>query len=173
MRKIIVVGILVLTVAMAAPAMAFEKGTIRLGAGTGLINTSSGFQTRTLDPDVGSSVDYDTLGFELGYFLTDTVEVVVDFSNVDVFGGAEVDGFGLTGKYYFPMGKNTIYAGGGIQSFDVGGTDGDVIFVTGGYNYMLKDYFSIDFYLALGQGDENGNDFDMTDIGVTYSVYFK
>jgi len=38
---------------------------------------------------------------------------------------------------------------------------------------MLKDYFSIDFYLALGQGDEDGNDFDMTDIGVTYSVYFK
>jgi len=173
MRKFIVVGILVLAVAMAGPAMAFEKGTIRLGAGTGLINTSSGFQSRSLDTDAGGSVDYDTLAFELGYFLTDTVELVLDFSNVDIFGGAEVDGFGLAGKYYFPMGENFLYAGGGFQTFDVGGNDGDVIFVTGGYTYMFRDYFSIDFYLALGQGDENGNDFDMTDLGITYSVYFK
>ena len=71
------------------------------------------------------------------------------------------------------MGENFLYAGGGFQTFDVGGNDGDVIFVTGGYTYMFRDYFSIDFYLALGQGDENGNDFDMTDIGITYSVYFK
>ena len=172
MKKIIVVGILVLTVAMAAPAMAFEKGTVRLGAGSGLVSTSSGFQARTIDPDAGGSFDYDTLGFELGYFLTDTVELVLEFSNLDI-GGADIDGLGFSGKYYFPMGENSLYAGGGFQSFDLGGNDGDVIYITGGYNYMFRDYFSIDIYLSLGQGDENGNDFDMTDLGVTYSVYFN
>jgi fluoride ion exporter CrcB/FEX len=53
MRKTIVVGILVLTVAMAAPAMAFEKGTIRLGAGTGFLGTGTGFSTTSIDFDSG------------------------------------------------------------------------------------------------------------------------
>ena len=57
MKKIIIIGILVLTMAMAVPAMAFEKGTIRLGAGTGLLGTGSGFSTTTLDRDAAGDFD--------------------------------------------------------------------------------------------------------------------
>jgi len=173
MRKFIVVGILVLAVAMAAPAMAFEKGTIRLGTGTGLLSTGTGFSSTSLDFDGGGSDDFDVFAFGLGYFLTDTVEVAFEFSNVDLGSGIEIDGLGLAGKYYFPMGDNYLYAGGGFETFDFAGADGDIIFVTGGYNLMLKEYFSVDFYLTIGQGDVDGNDFDMTDLGITYSVYFK
>ena len=116
--------------------------------------------------------DIDIFSIGGGYFLTDVVELTFDFANVD-FGGGDTNVFGLGGKYYFPMGENSLYAGGGFQTIDAFGGDGDVLFVTGGYNYMLKDYFSIDFYLTLGQGDINGDDFDMTDLGVTYSIYFK
>ena len=172
MRKIIVVGILVLTVAMAAPAMAFEKGTIRLGAGTGMLGTGSGLSTRSLDYDAGGTDDFDALAINVGYFLTNVIEVAFEYSSVGI-GGSDIDGFGLVGKYYFPMGENSLYAGGGLESFDFAGIDGDTVFITGGYNYMLTDYFSIDFYLTIGQGDIGGNDFDMTDLGVTYSVYFK
>ncbi len=174
MRKLVIIGILVMVVAMAAPAMAFEKGTIRLGAGTGLLGTGSGFSTLSLDADAGGSDDFDVLAVEVGYFITDTLELAFEFSNVDIFSGIiEIDGFGVAGKYYFPMDENSLFAGGGFQTFDFAGADGDYFFITGGYNYMLKEYFSIDFYLSLGQGDVNGNDFDATDIGITYSVYFK
>ena len=172
MRKIIVVGILVLTVAMAAPAMAFEKGTIRLGAGTGILNSGSGFSTLSIDPDTGGSQDFDVVAIEAGYFVTDIIEVAFDFSSADL-GGADIDGFGLAGKYYFPMGENYLFAGGGFQTYDFDGADGDFIYATGGYNYMLRDFFSIDFYLLFGQGDQDGEDFDITDLGITYSVYFK
>lgn len=172
MKKIIVVGILVVAVAMAAPVMAFEKGTIRLGAGTGLLGTGSGFSSSSIDFDAGGSDDIDILALGGGYFLTDRVELVLDFANVDL-GGEDINVFGVGGKYYFPMGKNSLYAGGGFQTLDFAGSDGDAIYVTGGYNYMLRDYFSIDFYLTLGQGDIDGNNFDSTDIGITYSIYFE
>jgi len=172
MKRLMTVSILVLAIALAAPAMAFEKGTFRLGAGTGLLGTGTGFSTATLDYDNGPSEDIDILAIGLGYFVTDVVEVAFDFSNLDI-DGADFDGFGLGGKYYFPMGENSIYAGGGFQTIDFGAVDGSVIYVTGGYNFMLRDYFSVDFYLTIGQGDIDGNDFDMTDLGITYSVYFK
>ena len=54
MKKLIIVGILVMVMAMATPAMAFEKGTIRLGGGTGLLGTGSGLSTQTLDTDLGA-----------------------------------------------------------------------------------------------------------------------
>lgn len=172
MRKLIIVGILVMVVAMAAPAMAFEKGTIRLGAGTGLLSSGTGFSTTSIDPDTGGSVDIDVLAFDLGYFLTDSVELGFQYATVSLEGD-DIDTLGLAGKYYIPMGENSIYVGGGFQTLDFAGADGDAIFVTGGYNYMLRDYFSIDFYLMLGQGDIEGEDFDMTNLGVTYSIYFK
>jgi hypothetical protein len=168
MKKIIIIGMLVLTVAMAAPAMAFEKGTIRLGAGTGLLSTGTGFSSSTLDVDGGGSQDFDTFAVGMGYFLTDIIEVAFDYSNVD-FGGGDVNIFGLAGKYYFPMGKNSLYAGGGFQTIDAFGGDDNIIYATGGYNYMFRDYFSIDFYLTYGKG----GDFDLTDLGITYSVYFN
>ena len=70
------------------------------------------------------------------------------------------------------MGENSLFAGGGFRAVDMDGDDGSAIFVTGGYNYMLRDYFSIDFYLVLGQGDIGGSDFDLTDLGIAYSIYF-
>ena len=171
MRKVIFVGILVLTVAMAAPAMAFEKGTIRLGAGTGLVG-GTGFSTTSISQDVAGDSDFDVLSIDGGYFITDRLELAFQFaSESDDFG--DVDIFGAGVKYYFPMGENSIYAGGGLQTLDIYGSDGDFIYGTAGYNWMLKDYFSVDFYLALGQGDFAGDDFDLTSLGVTYSVYFK
>lgn len=172
MRKLIVIGVMILAVALAAPAMAFEKGTIRLGAGTGLLGTGTGFSTSSIDFDSGANGDIDIFSIGGGYFLTDIVELTFDFANVD-YGGGDTNVFGLGGKYYFPMGENSLYAGGGFQAIDAFGGDGNVFYVTGGYNYMLRDYFSIDFYLTLGQGDIDGDDFDMTDIGATYSIYFK
>ena len=172
MNKVFIVGVLVLVMAMATPVMAFEKGTIRLGASTGLLGTGTGFSSSSLDYDAGGSDDIDILAIGGGYFLTDVVELTLDFANVDL-GGSDINVLGVGGKYYFPMGENSFYAGGGFQILDFGGGDGDAIFVTGGYNYMLRDYFSVDFYLTIGQGDIEGNDFDMTDIGVTYSIYFK
>lgn len=172
MRKLVIIGILVMVVAMAAPAMAFQKGTIRLGAGSGIVNTGTGFTSLSLDYDAGGSDDFDTMAVELGYFVTDVVEVVFDYSTFDLGFGFEIDGFGLGGNYYFPMGDNSLFVGGSFQTIDFLGFDGDAIFVTGGFNYMLRDYFSIDFYLRIGQGDIDGVDFDATDLGVTYSVYF-
>lgn len=172
MRKLIIVGILVMVVAMAAPAMAFEKGTIRLGAGTGLLSSGTGFSTTSIDPDAGGSVDIDVLAFDLGYFVTDALELAFQYATTSV-DGDDIDTLGFGGKYYFPMDENYLYAGGGIQTIDLFGGDGDVIYITGGYNYMLKDYFSIDLYLMLGQGDIEGEDFDMTRLGATYSIYFK
>ncbi len=171
MKKIIGIGIVILALAMATPAMAFQKGTIRLGAGTGLLGTGTGYSSSSLDFDSGGSSDIDTIAIGLGYFFTDIVEASLDFSNVDI-GGEDLNTFGIGGKYYFPMNDNYLYAGGGFQTIDAFGGDGDLIYITGGFNYMLKQYFSIDFYLAIGQGDIDGNDFDMTDIGVTYSIYF-
>jgi hypothetical protein len=164
MKKIIIIGILVLTMAMAVPAMAFEKGTIRLGAGTG----GSGFSTTTLDRDAAGDFDIDVIAIGGGYFLTDVIELTLDFANVDL-GGSDFNSFGLGGRYHFPMGENSLYAGGGFQMLEFGPDDGDAIFITGGYNYMFRDYFSIDFYLTYGQG----RDFDLTDLGITYSIYFK
>ena len=172
MKKLAIIGVMILAIAVASPAMAFEQGTIRLGGSTGLFGTGTGFSTTSIDYDAGGSADIDILSLGFGYFITDTIEVVVDLANVDIE-GEDVNTFGLGGKYYFPMGENSWYAGAGFQTIDAFGGDGDVIFVTGGYNYMLREYFSIDFYLALGQGDIEGNDFDMTDLGVTYSIYFK
>lgn len=173
MKKLtFMIGVPVLVFILAAPAMAFEKGTFRLGAGTGLLGTGSGFSTMSLDYDGGGSDDIDTLALALGYFLTDRVEVAVDFSNLDI-GSSDFDGFGVAGRYYFPMSENYLYAGGGYQTIDFGYADGSVFYITGGYDYMFRDYFSIELYLSIGQGDIEGDDFDMTDIGVTYSVYFK
>ena len=157
---------MMMVMAMAAPAMAFQKGTIRLGAGSGLLGTGTGFSSSSLDFDAGGSDDIDILAIGGGYFLSDVVELTFDFANVD-FGVGDTNVFGLGGKYYFPMGENSLYAGGGFQTIDAFGGDGDVLFVTGGYNYMLRDSFSIDFYLTIGQGDRDGNEFDMTDLGVT------
>lgn len=171
MKRIIIVGILILTVAMATPAMAFQKGTIRLGTGTGLLSSGTGFSNTSIDPDGGGSLDVDVLAFDLGYFVTDSVEVAFEYANASI-DDLDIDTLGLAGKYYIPMGGNSVYVGGGFQTIDIFDGDGDAIFITGGYNYMLKNYFSVDFYLALGQGDIEGEDFDMTDIGVTYSVYF-
>ena len=173
MKKIIVVGILVLTVAMTAPAMAFEKGTIRLGAGTGVLSTGGGLSTVSRDFDAGGDQDMDTLALGGGYFFTDKVELTIDFANVDLGGGGDINTIGVGGRYYFPMGKNSLFAGGGFRFVELGNSNGDAIFVTGGYNYLLRDYFSVDFYLTLGQGDLDGNDFNLTDLGITYSVYFK
>ena len=173
MRKVLIVGILVVVMAMAAPAMAFEKGTIRLGAGTGVLTTGGGFSTVSRDFDTGGGPeDIDTIAIGGVYFLTDIVELGLEFANIDL-GGSDINTLGVNGRYHFPMGENSLYAGGGLRLVDFGDADGSAIFVTGGYNYMLRDYFSIDFYLTLGQGDLDGNDFDMTDIGITYSVYFK
>ena len=124
MRKFIVVGILVLTVAMAAPAMAFEKGTIRLGAGTGLLSSGTGFSTTSIDPDSGGSADLDVLAFDLGYFITGTVELGVQYATVSA-DGDDVDTMGVVGKYYFPVGENYLYAGGGFQTMDLFGEDGE------------------------------------------------
>ena len=168
MRKMAIIGVMILAIAVASPAVAFEKGTIRLGAGTGLLGTGTGFSTSTIDYDGGGDADIDIISIGGGYFLTDVVELTLDFANVD-FGGGDTNVFGLGGKYYFPMGENSLYAGGGFQKIDAFGSDDDLFYVTGGYNYMLRDFFSIDFYLTLGQGD----DFDFSDLGVTYSVYFK
>ena len=172
MKKLIIVGILVMVMAMAAPAMAFQKGTIRLGGGTGVLGTGAGFSTTSIDRDAAGELDIDILVVGGGYFLTDIIELTLDFANVD-FGGTDLNTLGFGGKYYFPMGENSLYAGGGLQFLDFGSEDGDAIFITGGYNYMLRDYFSVDFYLTIGQGDIDGDDFDMTDLGVTYSIYFK
>ncbi len=172
MRKVLIVGILVVVMAMAAPALAFQKGTIRLGAGTGVLTTGGGLSTVSRDFDSGGDMDIDTLAIGGGYFLTDVVELGLEFANIDMNGG-DINTLGINGRYHFPMGDNSLYAGGGLRFVDFGDTDGTGIFVTGGYNYMLRDYFSIDFYLTLGQGDLDGNDFDLTDIGITYSVYFN
>jgi hypothetical protein len=173
MRKVLLAGILVAAVAMAAPAMAFEKGTIRLGAGTGVFSTGAGFSTTSRDFDSGGGPeDIDTLAIGGGYFLTDVVELGLEYANIDLDGN-DISTIGLNGRYYFPMGENSLFAGGGFRLVDIGQNDGSAIFVTGGYNYMLRDYFSIDFYLTLGQGDLDGDDFNLTDIGITYSVYFK
>ena len=171
MRKVLVFGILVVVMAMAAPAIAFQKGTIRLGAGTGVLSTGGGFSTVSRDFDDGGDMDIDTLALGGGYFLTDTVELGFEFANMDL-GGSDINTIGLNGKYYFPMGENSLFAGGGFRFVDMGGDDGSAFFITGGYNYMLRDYFSVDLYLALGQGDIDGDDFDLTDIGITYSIYF-
>lgn len=171
MKKIVIVGLLVLTMAMAVPAMAFEKGTIRLGAGTGLVE-GTGFSQTTLDPDTGGDIDFDVLSLDMGYFLTDIVELAFQYASESV-NNSDTNILGIAGKYYFPMGENSVFVGGGFQNLDLDGADGDVIYATGGYNFMLRDYFSIDFYLALGKGDIDGDDFNLTDIGVTYSIYFK
>lgn len=171
MRRLIVLGIVVLAVAMASPVMAFEQGTIRLGAGTGLFSSGTGFATTSIDPDAGGSVDIDVLAFDVGYFVTGDVEVAVQYATVSV-DGDDTDTMGVAGRYYFPMGENFLYVGGGFESIDLFGGDGDAIFATAGYDYMLRDYFSIDFYLMLGQGDIEGQDFDMTRLGVSYSIYF-
>ena len=172
MKKLLIIAVLMSVVAFASTAMAFEKGTIRLGSATGLLGSGTGFSSTSISFDAGGDADISTLAFGIGYFLTNTVELGVDFANVDI-DGEDSNTFGLGGKYHFPMGENSLYAGGGFQTIDVFGGDGDLIYITGGYNYMFRDYFSIDFYLALGQGDIEGNDFDMTDLGVTYSIYFK
>lgn len=172
MKRVIMVSILVLAVALAAPAFAFEKGTIRLGTGTGLLSSGSGFSQTSLSPDSGGDSDIDVLAFDLGYFLTDAVEIDFTYATVSIE-GTDFDTLGVAGKYYFPMGANYLYAGGGFQTLDFAGGDGDAIFLSGGYTWMLKEYFSVDFYLNIGQGDIEGNDFDLTDIGITYSVYFK
>jgi hypothetical protein len=171
MKKLIIVGILVMVVAMASPAMAFQKGTIRLGTGTGLLSSGTGFTSTSIDPDGGGSVDIDVLAFDVGYFLTDNVEIDFQYATVSLE-GEDIDTLALAGKYYIPMGENSIYVGGGFQTLDFAGADGDAIFVTGGYNFMLRDYFSIDFSLIIGQGDIEGEDFDMTSFGATYSIYF-
>jgi hypothetical protein len=171
MKRLLIVGILVMVVAMASPAMAFQKGTIRLGTGTGLLSSGTGFNSTSIDPDNGGSLDINIVAFDLGYFVTDNVEVDVQYAtaSIDV---EDIDTLGLAGKYYIPMGENSFYVGGGFQTIDYFGLDGDAIFVTGGYNYMLRDYFSIDFSLIIGQGDLDGADFDMNSLGVTYSIYF-
>ena len=171
MRKVVVVGILVTVMAMAAPAMAFQKGTIRLGAGTGVMSTGGGLSTVTRDFDTGGDLDIDTVAIGGGYFLTDTVELGFEYASFDL-DGSDINTIGVNGKYYFPRGDNSLFAGAGFRAVDMGGGDGSAIFVTGGYNYMLRDYFSLDFYLTLGQGDLDGNDFNLTDLGVTYSIYF-
>ena len=94
-----------------------------------------------------------------------------DYASMD-FGGNDISSIGLNGKYYFPMGENSLFAGGGFRTVDMGGNDGKAIFVTGGYNYMLRDYFSLDLYLVLGAGELDGDDFDLTNLGITYSIYF-
>ncbi len=172
MRKVLVVGILVTVMAMAAPAMAFQKGTYRLGAGTGVMSTGGGLSTVTRDFDSGRDMDVDTVALGGGYFLTDSIELGLEYATFDM-NGSDISTIGFNGRYYFPMGENSVYAGGGFRSVDMGGRDGKAIFVTGGYNYMLRDYFSLDLYLVLGAGELDGDDFDLTDIGVTYSVYFE
>lgn len=171
MKKFVVIGIVVVALVITAPAMAFDKGTVRLGTGTGLFSSGSGFSSTTIDPDNGSSVDFDVLAFSLGYFLTEVVELDFAYSTVSIE-DLDIDGIGISGRYHFPMGKNSLYVGGGFQTLDIEDGDGDAIFVTGGYNWMLRNYFSIDIYLNLGQGDIEGEDFDMTDLGITYSIYF-
>ena len=89
MKKLIIVGILVLTVAMAAPAMAFEKGTIRLGAGSGLVG-GTGFSTNTISPDAGGDIDLDVLSIDGGYFITDRLELAFQYATEDD-DGIEVD----------------------------------------------------------------------------------
>lgn len=165
MKKLLILAVLITAIAAASPAMAFTKGTIRLGAG-------SGFSSATINPDSGGSIDMDVLAIDLGYFLTDKVEVAFEFSDSSV-DDLDATVMGIAGKYYIPMDKNFIYVGGGFENMDIENSDGNAIFLTGGYNFMLRDYFSIDFYLVYGQGDLDGNDFDMTDIGATYSIYFK
>ena len=171
MRKVVVVGILVTVMAMAAPAMAFQKGTIRLGAGTGVMSTGGGLSTVTRDFDARGDMDIDTVAIGGGYFLTDSIELGLEYATFDM-DGRDLTSMGLNGRYYFPMGENSLYAGGGFRAVDMFNDDGKVIFVTGGYNYMLRDYFSLDLYLVLGAGELDGEDFDLTDIGVTYSIYF-
>ena len=68
MRKVLVVGILIAAVSIAAPVMAFEKGTFRLGAGTGVLSTGAGFSTTSRDFDSGGDMDVDTLAIGGGYF---------------------------------------------------------------------------------------------------------
>lgn len=48
------------------------------------------------------------------------------------------------------MGENSLFAGGGFRLVEMGNNDGAALFVTGGYNYMFRDYFFFDLYLALG-----------------------
>ncbi|MCJ7500248.1 hypothetical protein MUP29_08325, partial [bacterium] len=71
MKKVFIVGVLVMVMAMAAPVIAFEKGTIRLGAGTGVLSTGGGLSTVSRDFDSGGNMDIDTLALGGGYFLTD------------------------------------------------------------------------------------------------------
>ena len=171
MRKVLVVVILVTVMSMAAPAMAFQKGSFRLGAATGVMNTGSGFSTLSRDFDSGGEMDIDTFALGLGYFLTDVIELGIEYATWDM-NGSDITTTGLNGRYYFPMGENSLFAGAGFRAVGMGDADGSAVFVIGGYNYMLRDYFSIDLYLTLGQGDLDGDDFDLTDLGITYSVYF-
>jgi hypothetical protein len=171
MRKVLVAGTFAMVMAMAVPAIAFQKGTIRIGAGTGVMNTGGGFSTVSRDFDSGGNMDIDTLALGGGYFLTDTIEVGFEYADMDL-GGSDISSIGLNGKYYFPMGENFLFAGGGFRLVDVGSDDGSAIYVIGGYNYMLRDYFSVDLYLAIGQGEVDGDDFDLTDLGISYSIYF-
>ena len=165
MKKLLISAVLVIAVAAASPAMAFNKGTIRLGTGTG-------FSSATLDFDNGGSLDTDMLAIDMGYFITDTVEIALEYAD-ESLDDLDITTIGVAGKYYIPMDKNFISVGGGYETLDYDTVDGSAIYVTGAYIFMLRDYFSIDAYLLYGQGDLDGEDFDTTDIGVTYSIYFK
>jgi hypothetical protein len=165
MKKTLILAVLIITVAAASPVMAFTKGTIRLGTG-------SGFSSATLDFDNGGSLDTDLLAIDVGYFLTDDVEIAFEYADESI-DDLDFNVMGIAGKYYIPMDTNFFYVGGGYQNLDYDTVDGSAIYVTGAYDLMLRDYFSIDFYLIYGQGDLDGEDFDTTDIGITYSVYFK
>jgi hypothetical protein len=172
MRKVVVAGVLVAVMAMTAPALAFQKGTFRLGAATGVMNTGAGLSMASRDYDAGGDQDIDTLALGGGYFLTDVIELGFEYSTWDL-DGSDISTLGLSGRYHFPMGDDSLFAGAGFRAVDLGNNDGSAIFVTGGYNWMLREYFSIDFYLTLGSGDLDGNDFTLTDLGATYSVYFQ
>jgi len=165
MKKTLILAVLLVAVALTTPVMAFDKGTIRLGTG-------SGFSSASLDFDSGGSLDTDLLAIDLGYFLTDSVEIAFEYADESIE-DLDFTVLGIAGKYYIPMEKNYVYVGGGYQNLDYDTVDGSAIYVTGAYIFMLRDYFSIDAYLLYGQGDLDGEDFDTTDFGVTYSIYFN
>ena len=155
---------MVLVLAMAAPALAFTQGTFRLGA-------RSAFDTMTISSDPGGDIDVDTIALEAGYFVVDNVEVCLAYSDMS-FDSQSYTTTRILGKYFIPVQENSAFVGGGYADISFFDADGDAFFITGGFALQVKEYFSIDFALLLGQGDIEGDDIDITDLSVTYSLYF-
>ena len=154
-------------------ALAFDEGTISVGA------QSSGFKYSSLDVD-GVGASSTDIELSVGYFFRENLEIGLIFGSHtdddDINGSSSYTIFMPNFMVYFPVDENYISLGLAFENAS-GDLEGSSFNFGAGYVLMINDRLSFNMGFQYTTGDVDAGsgsvDFDGYMVSTGFSIYFS